>query len=140
MCCCFFSKISLQSIVKNIPEKKLFLVEQERGEGNEEEAMEKLALTMKDVGRNVGIACSLDYLACSAYRVTRKMGWKIPEDAGITGYNNNPWVRVFDPPLTSISIQEEEIGKETALAIIKNRRMSKIIEPVLFERGSTERR
>lgn len=125
---------------KGIPKNRLVIVEQERGEGREEEGMEKLAIAVKEAGKNTAIACSLDYLACSAYKVIKTLGWKIPEDVGVTGYNNTPWVRVFDPPLTSVSIREEEIGKETALAIRENRRTSKIVAPVLFERGSTGRK
>ncbi len=134
----------LEGIKKAMAEKgihtdKLLIVEQERGENRDEEAMEKLSVAVKESGKNVGIACCLDYMASSAYRVIKNLGWKIPDDAGVTGYNNTPWVRVFNPPLTSVSIREADIGKETALAIRGDLRTDKLVAPILFERASTDR-
>ena len=87
--------------------------------GRESADIEKgLTAFMKNGGN--GLICLGDYRALPVYRLLAKMGIKIGKDFGIVGYYNTSWTNVFDPPLASISIDEEKIADIAAEAVIKN--------------------
>lgn len=84
-----------------------------------------------------------DFLATSeVYPAAKQAELKIPEDLAVVGYFNTPWAEVVDPPLTSISIREEEIAQLTLDTLFSekfNPRKGKkiVVKPELIARKST---
>ena len=66
-----------------------------------------------------------DIIAVYAMRIFREMGYRIPEDISIAGFDNIAFLEVFDPPLTSIQVPKHKMGVVAANTLI-----DKIKEPV----------
>ena len=58
------------------------------------------------------IYCDDDLLAGGVYLAARERGIGIPEDLSVVGFDDLPFARVFEPPLTTIRIDPEALGGE----------------------------
>jgi DNA-binding LacI/PurR family transcriptional regulator len=92
-----------------------------------------------------GIFCSSDIIAFYAISVLKNLGYKIPQDVEVIGFDNIELSDVFLPKLTTIAQPIEEIGKE-AIAILKRLIKKETLEnvhsvlPVRFiERETTKK-
>nr|WP_255561809.1 LacI family DNA-binding transcriptional regulator [Pseudohoeflea sp. DP4N28-3] len=63
------------------------------------------------------LICVNDLVALGALRACRDVGLRVPEDISITGYNNIPLVGMIDPPLTTVKMDLDRIGR-TAGAVM----------------------
>lgn len=59
-----------------------------------------------------------DIVAMCAMRVFRELGYKIPEDISIIGFDNMVLSEMLDPPLTTIQIPKHKMGVIAANTII----------------------
>ena len=62
--------------------------------------------------RPTAIYCDDDLLAGGVYLAARERGLRIPEDVSVVGFDDLPFARVFEPPLTTIRIDPEALGGE----------------------------
>ena len=51
-----------------------------------------------------------DLLAGGVYLAARELGLRIPDDVSVVGFDDLPFARVFEPPLTTIGIDAEALG------------------------------
>lgn len=110
---------------------------------NGKEAMEKILQTGKKID---GVFTVCDAAAYGAMSVLKNAGYKIPEDVSVIGFTNEPFAKLIEPSLSTISQPSHEIG-ETAthllLKHIENREEfipeTRILETELIERNSTWR-
>jgi DNA-binding LacI/PurR family transcriptional regulator len=71
------------------------------------------ALALLDApDRPTAVYCDDDILAGGVYLAARERGLRIPEDLSVVGFDDLPFARVFDPPLTTIRIDPEALGGE----------------------------
>lgn len=83
-----------------------------------------------------------DRLACIAMQTAQQMGYRIPEDIAVVGFDNSTLGQYTTPPITSMDIPREEIAK-TAIEMLQQMiRCHEVPDPVVFttkliERGST---
>ena len=85
------------------------------------------------------IVCGNDRIALIAYMHLHRIGKSIPNDVGILGFDNMDEIAdLFVPGLTSIQLPHHELGKQAALHIIENRKVSGInkVNCPLVERES----
>jgi len=69
--------------------------------------------------------------------VIHSMGLKMPDDLSIVGYYNTPWAEQANPPLTSVMIHEERIGKLAVKMLFDEIEETKIyVKPDLVIRNS----
>jgi DNA-binding LacI/PurR family transcriptional regulator len=54
-----------------------------------------------------------------AIQVCKKLGFRIPEDVGIVGYDDRRFCKYLDPPLTSIYQPKYEMGATGTEMLIK---------------------
>jgi DNA-binding LacI/PurR family transcriptional regulator len=91
------------------------------------------------------IACASDQLALGAIRAARSMGFSVPEDISVTGYDDSPEMSTISPSLTTV---RQPVGKicqsvvNGVLAMMNRpklaeRRDSLLFEPELVVREST---
>jgi LacI family transcriptional regulator len=59
-----------------------------------------------------------DYAALGALMVFKKNGIKIPDQMGITGFANEPFTELVEPPMTTVEQFGEEIGRNAARLLI----------------------
>ena len=73
------------------------------------------------------LICGNDRVAFVAYQHLLSRGLRIPKDIGILGFDNMVGVAdLFLPPLSTIRLPNEEIGRAAALHIIRRRKGSRV--------------
>lgn len=77
------------------------------GEAVYEQLKEKLS---KQTHLPTAFFADNDIVALCAMRVFRELGYNIPEDISIVGFDNMAMSELFDPPLTTIQIPKRDIG------------------------------
>jgi DNA-binding LacI/PurR family transcriptional regulator len=71
------------------------------------------ALSLLDADeRPTAVYCDDDLLAGGLYLAARERGLRIPHDISVVGFDDLPFARVFEPPLTTIRIDPEALGSE----------------------------
>jgi DNA-binding LacI/PurR family transcriptional regulator len=69
------------------------------------------ALRLLDVhDRPTAVFCDDDILAGGVYLAARDLGLRIPADLSVVGFDDLPFARVLEPPLTTFAIDPEEAG------------------------------
>lgn len=112
---------------------------------NEEEGearTEELLARRRDF---TALVCANDRLAIGAIAALRRHGLTPPGDVSVTGYNDMPLVDRLSPPLTTVRIQQYEVGFEAARVLVEllerppeQRQAHHLVRPVeLIVRGST---
>ena len=56
------------------------------------------------------IICDDDILAGGVYLAARERGVRIPEDLSVVGFDDLPFAKVLDPPLTTVGADAEHLG------------------------------
>jgi DNA-binding LacI/PurR family transcriptional regulator len=73
------------------------------------------------------VICGNDRVALVAYQHLLSRGFRIPNDIGILGFDDMVGVGgLFLPPLSTIRLPHEEMGRAAALHIILGRKRSRI--------------
>lgn len=89
------------------------------------------------------IVAANDLLALGAYDVLREHGLTCPDDLAIIGHNDMPLVDLVQPPLTTIRISHEEMGRQAAdllqqtIEAADSPVRNVVLPPRLIVRGST---
>ena len=60
-----------------------------------------------------------DAVARGVYKAARDWGFRIPEDLSVAGFNDTPDASALHPPLTSVRVFTDELGKQLAETLIK---------------------
>ncbi len=93
--------------------------------------------------RPTAIYADDDLLAGGVYLAARELGLRIPDDVSVVGFDDLPFARVFEPPLTTIGIDAEALGSmafdvlEESMAGRGEPPASRILPVELIVRGST---
>ena len=64
------------------------------------------------------VFCYNDLLAMGAVQGCKAMGWRVPEDCAIIGFDNIRFAEMINPPLTTIHVDKYEIGKRSASLLL----------------------
>ena len=84
-----------------------------------------------------------DLIALGAIRLAREIGLNVPRDLSVVGFNDIPQSELFDPPLTTVHVPQEEMGVLSAALLIDHlegrhiARRQLVLETQLEVRGST---
>jgi DNA-binding LacI/PurR family transcriptional regulator len=68
------------------------------------------ALELLDRDAPTAIFCDDDILAGGVYLAARERGLRVPHDLSVVGFDDLPFARVVEPPLTTIAIDPEDLG------------------------------
>ena len=69
-------------------------------------------------GGLTAIAAANDLIALGALRALSARGLSCPDDISVSGHNDMPWVDMAPPPLTTIRISHDGIGREGARLLL----------------------
>ena len=88
------------------------------------------------------VICGNDLLAIGALLEARAMGLEVPRDLSITGFDDITMAAEFDPPLTTMKVDNAEIGRLAATHLLTCLGggvppPNVLIEPVFIERQTT---
>jgi DNA-binding LacI/PurR family transcriptional regulator len=75
-----------------------------------EPAREAAAGLLDGPDRPTALYCDDDILAGGVYLAARERGLRIPEDLSVVGFDDLPFARVFEPPLTTVVTDPEALG------------------------------
>lgn len=84
-----------------------------------------------------------DLIALGAIRLAREIGLAVPRDLSVVGFNDIPLSELFDPPLTTVRVPQEDMGVLAAALLIDQlegrhiERRQVVLETQLMVRGST---
>ncbi|MBX3064784.1 MAG: LacI family DNA-binding transcriptional regulator [Anaerolineae bacterium] len=59
-----------------------------------------------------------DSMALGAIRGARSIGWQVPRDLSVIGFDNIQWAEMSDPPLTTLDVPKRQLGVEAARRIL----------------------
>lgn len=104
-----------------------------------------VAAMLQQHPRPTAIIAANDLMAMGAMRELRMNGLRVPEDVSVVGFDDILFAELTDPPLTTIALPRNEIGRAAVEALLhtitnhnKEGREYKIT-PKLVVRGSTGR-
>ncbi|CAM2157924.1 LacI family transcriptional regulator [Paraburkholderia tropica] len=88
------------------------------------------------------VVCNSDIFAFSAIAECRRLGLKVPDDISVTGFDDDDYTTIFEPPLTTISVPAPEMGLHAAQSILdalsdRKKIMSVRLDTKLVVRDST---
>jgi LacI family transcriptional regulator len=63
------------------------------------------------------VVCNTDIFAFGALSECRKIGLTVPKDISIVGFDDADYSSRLDPPLTTIAVPAEEMGRNAAIAL-----------------------
>lgn len=93
--------------------------------------------------RPTALLCFNDMVAMGVYRAAHELALQIPEDLSVTGFDGIEFGELLGPPLTTIDLFPEELGRQAAQLLLKVIRnevgrgfTAQWVEPKLVERGS----
>lgn len=92
------------------------------------------------------IVCGNDLIAFGVIDTLHSMGFSVPNDVSVTGFDDIPFSQHFKPPLTTVRQPAYELGRHAARTLIealngKRKRKKGVILPTeLIIRESTKRR
>jgi GntR family transcriptional regulator, arabinose operon transcriptional repressor len=102
---------------------------------DQEKIKNELECLMKN--DSCGIMALGDFRALAAYHAVNELGMNFDKNCSIVGMYNTPWTEILKPGLTSVSINEREIGRLAAQAVIEGWKGKNIkVEPKLIIRGT----
>jgi len=108
-------------------------------EGGRQAAREILASGFKPTA----IICVNDFMAAGALRELRDQGLKVPQDVSVTGFDNIKLSEFCYPPLTTVHIPRERIGRLVFEALVPESAKARpsgrevVIDPEFVLREST---
>jgi DNA-binding LacI/PurR family transcriptional regulator len=76
-------------------------------------------LLLRESPRPTAIFAGDDAAARGAYQAARDCALAIPDDLSIAGFNDTPEAATLHPPLTSVRVFTDEIGKQMAKLLLK---------------------
>lgn len=86
-----------------------------------------------DYPATTAVICNSDVFAFGVLAECRNLGLRIPRDLTVTGFDNQDFAALLDPPLTTISVPAAEMGRRSAEALLTAVRTGAPIEPVRLE-------
>jgi LacI family transcriptional regulator len=95
-----------------------------------EGAHEGLLRALRADGKLTAVFCANDEMAAGAVRAAGELGLRVPEDFSIVGFDDIVMSGFFNPPLTTISVMKEELGR---------RGMARLLDLVKGKGGRPER-
>jgi LacI family transcriptional regulator len=79
-----------------------------------EKGEDGLEIWLKKLRAPVGIMASTDLRACMVADACARAGLRIPDDVALIGVDNDPAAEFHDPPLSSVSRNDAEVGLRAA--------------------------
>lgn len=65
------------------------------------------------------VICATDLIGMGVMHAAAERGIRVPEDLGVTGFDNSPMGEFVYPPLTTLQYPSIEMGKESVRAILR---------------------
>ncbi len=104
---------ALQSQQLELDESRIFY-----GDFKESGGVEGFKTLIGNHPNLTAVVCANDELAAGVNNIARKMGYRVPEDISLVGYDNDLFTRYMYPKLTTISNPIREMGAMAASKLL----------------------
>ncbi|QPC82358.1 LacI family DNA-binding transcriptional regulator [Phototrophicus methaneseepsis] len=81
--------------------------------------LETASKLLKESPDVTGILAVNDSMAIGAIRFANAAGYHVPQDLSVIGFDNIAWARFNNPPLTTLHIPKNQMGKEAAKRLLE---------------------
>lgn len=71
---------------------------------------EQLPIILANPNRPTALFCATDAMAAGAQSMAQKLGYRIPQDLAVAGFNDSPIARATFPPITSVRFSVDEVA------------------------------
>ena len=94
--------------------------------------------------RPQAIICANQYLAFGCVEALKHRGLSIPRQMAVITFDDFPFSKVLDPPLTVVNLDMYDMGEQAAKIVMRRIRNPQLLVqsyttlPSLIERGSTK--
>ena len=109
---------------------------------NTEDGYEAASSLFSTKQRPTAIFCTNDHAAIGASRALFDMGLNVGHDVAVVGYNDLPWSKYLQTPLTSVHTDIPTMGRDAAVRLIGliqgEKVTSEVIETKLIVRESSK--
>jgi DNA-binding LacI/PurR family transcriptional regulator len=86
---------------------------------NENDGFEGAKTLIREFPKIDAICCVNDPVAIGVYKYLNKVGIKIPDKVGVTGFSNNPSSETINPPMTTVDQQGYKMGRKAAKILLQ---------------------
>lgn len=73
--------------------------------------VDDLVRVLSQPNRPTAVFCLADSHVREVYAAARRLGLAVPGDLAVMGFFNTPWCEIFNIPLTSVSIEEDQVAR-----------------------------
>jgi len=78
-----------------------------------------MAQLMRKENRPTAVLCGNDVLAVGALRQAQDMGFAVPDDVSVTGFDDIELAQIVRPGLTTVQVPHREMGRAAAQTLVK---------------------
>lgn len=78
---------------------------------------DQMTLLLAGERKFTAIFVASDNVAMGACAALRETGIRIPEDVSVIGFDDIPWAEYFDPPLTTIRLDAQELARRACFVL-----------------------
>jgi DNA-binding LacI/PurR family transcriptional regulator len=86
---------------------------------NENDGFEGAKSLLQQFPKVDAICCVNDPVALGVYKYLNKVGIKIPDKIGVTGFSNNPSSEIINPTMTTVDQKGYQMGKKAAEILLQ---------------------
>ena len=65
------------------------------------------------------VVCNSDYYGMAVLSEANRLGIDVPRQISVTGFDDQEFSAILDPPLTTISVQSEQMGRDAAATLLE---------------------
>jgi LacI family transcriptional regulator len=77
-----------------------------------------MRLIRSEYPKTTAVMCASDVLAFGVLSECKKLNIHVPNDLVITGYDNQDFSALLDPPLTTVDVPAGDMGTQSAEALL----------------------
>ncbi len=90
---------------------------------------ERLAAILADHPQLTAIFASNDFLAIALQKAARFLGWRVPQDLSVAGFDGIEVGRLLDVPLATVETSPEAMGRQAARTILQMLQGGEPVQP-----------
>ena len=109
-------------------DREIIVLQGRSNSTNEEAGYVEMARLLKEGHAMDAVFCFNDYVSRGVIRAVRERGLRVSADIGIIGYDNEIFGETMNPPITSVSYHNLEIGEKAAELMCTMLRKEKLPE------------
>ena len=89
----------------------------QRGDFTVESGEKMLRVLMQQKPTPTAVFCANDEMALGAIRALKSLGFPVPQDVSVVGFDDQEFAELYDPPLSTVHIPRFDIGYQSMMLL-----------------------